>query len=81
MIDLERLTIYYPIRYGRGDRCHAGCGRIWLQHSASDHDGLHNDAQVSPEHLPRRHRHTGPRAQEEVRGEARTCCQLFIHAG
>ncbi len=38
--------------------------------------GLHHDARLPPEHLPGRHRHAGPGAAREVRGQAGARRQL-----
>ncbi len=40
--------------------------------------GLHHDARLPPQHLPGRHRHAGPGAAQEVRGQARARRQLHV---
>jgi hypothetical protein len=50
-----------PDAYWAG-HCHrhaAGCGGVWVCHGAPHHPGVHHDAQVPHQHLPRGHRHTG----------------------
>ena len=54
---------------------------VWLRDVAAHHARLHHDAQVPPQHVPRRHRHAGPRAAREVRGQARARRQLLLPAG
>ena len=54
----------------RGDRRHARRRGVRLRHRSADHARLHHDAQVPPQHLPRRHRHAGPRAAQEVHRQA-----------
>eukprot|EP00965_Chrysotila_dentata_P173911 5740735-Pleurochrysis_carterae.AAC.1 len=72
-----------PAQVGQG-RCHrrpARRGGVWLRHGAAHRPRLHHDAQVPPEHLPRRHRDAGPRAAQEVCGQARARDQLLLLDG
>ena len=52
-----------------------------LRHRAADHDGLHHDARLPPEHVPGRHRDPGPGAAQEVQGRARARRQLLLLRG
>ena len=55
----------------RGDRGAAGRGGVRLLHRAAGGDGLHHDAGVPSQYLPGGHRHPGPGAPRQVRGQAR----------
>ena len=56
----------------------AGRRRIWLRDSAADRRRLYHDAEVSSEHLPRRHCHAGSGASQKVQRETRTHRQLSL---
>ena len=57
-----------PRRRGRGAARRRG---VRLRLGRARRVGLHHDARLPPEHLPGRHRHAGPAAAQEVRGQAR----------
>ncbi len=63
-------------RARRGDRGAAGRRRVRLLDRAADRARLHHDAQVPPQHLPRRRGDAGPRAARQVQGPARARHQL-----
>ena len=55
-----------------------GRRRIRLRHRALDRGGLHHDAQVPPQHLPRGRGDAGPRASQAVHRPARARHQLLL---
>mmetsp|Transcript_18019 Transcript_18019/g.62358 ORF Transcript_18019/g.62358 Transcript_18019/m.62358 type:complete len:550 (-) Transcript_18019:1075-2724(-) len=54
---------------------------VRLLHGAAHRPGLHHDAQVPPQHVPRRHRDAGPRAPREIRRPAGARHQLLLPVG
>ena len=62
----------------RGGRRAARRRGVRLLHRAADHDGLHHDARLPPEHLPGRHRHAGPGAAQALPRQARARRQLLL---
>jgi hypothetical protein len=65
-------------RARRAGRRPARGRRDGLFHRPADRGGLHHDAQVPPQHLPRRRRHPGPGAAQALQGTARARHQLFL---
>ncbi len=69
-------------RRAHGARCDrrraARRGRVRLLDGAADRRRLHHDAQVPPQHLPRRRRDARPRAARQVPGQARARHQLLL---
>ena len=57
-------------RARRRDRRAARRRGVRVRHRAARRHGLRDDARLSPEHVPRRHRDAGPRAPQAVHGRA-----------
>ena len=55
-----------------------GADEFRLLDRAADLGRLHHDAQVPPQHLPRRCRDAGPGAAQALQGHARACRQLLL---
>ena len=62
----------------RGHRGDAGRRRDGLLDRPADRHGLHHDARLPPEHLPRGDRHPGPRAAQALQGHPRARRQLLL---
>ena len=58
-----------------------GRRRVRFRHHAADCHGLRHDAQVPSQYLPGGHRHAGPRAAQEIPGQARARHQLLLLPG
>ena len=52
--------------------------RVRILHRSARRSGLHHDAQVPPQHLPRRHRHAGPGPPRQVHRLARARHQFLL---
>mmetsp|Transcript_213 Transcript_213/g.557 ORF Transcript_213/g.557 Transcript_213/m.557 type:complete len:223 (-) Transcript_213:2590-3258(-) len=65
-----------PHRSRRGYRSIVGSRALRLCHGSPHRLGLHHDAKVPPQHLPRGNCNPGPRVAEKVRGRAGTRNQL-----
>ena len=66
----------------RRDNCRLSwCGGVWLCNSPADRIGVHHDAQVPLEYLPRRYRNPRSTATEEVQRKARVRGELFLPTG
>ena len=63
-------------RTRRGDRGAAGGRGVRVRHRAAHRHGLHHDAGLPPQYLPRGRGHAGPRAAPEVHGGSRARGQL-----
>ncbi len=67
-----------PDRPRRRHRRPARRRRVRILHRPARRPRLHHDAQVPPQHLPRRHRHSGPGSARQVHRLARARHQFLL---